>query len=448
MLRISRISRLVLGLIGCVVSAAVLATFCTVSLYFVYGGPVTAGQARLAASNLASALTTELTGTSNLEGDGSNSHGLLSLVADTVHLPLSDPLGMLSTDLLPTRLAPVPPVSPQPQAPDNPVTSVQQWQSTSQKLAIGWIPYTTASATIGRIEANPGMNVISPGWLMLWSSSGTVQDRTEPEVVTYAHAHHIKVWAMITNQFSGQLTHDTLSNPQSRQRLVASLARIAKEHHLDGLNMDFENVKAADQAVYTTFIGELHRALAPEHVTLSVDITPDIFFLQDVDAFFHAGLAANSDYVIVMAYDEHWQSDPTPGPVADVPWVSVAIDDLLNTGVPSDKLILGLPTYTYFWHVYQDGSVSGTPYATSSVLSILQSHSTSWRWLPDLGVGYARYPKPDGYEEVWFDTDQTMHQKLNLVNQLQLAGIAIWSLSFPAEHTWTTVAKALRQTLS
>ena len=45
-------------------------------------------------------------------------------------------------------------------------------------------------------------------------------------------------------------------------------------------------------------------------------------------------------YLFLMAYDESWDGDTTPGPVASFPWVEKSIQVLLAEGVSPQKIML------------------------------------------------------------------------------------------------------------
>lgn len=323
--------------------------------------------------------------------------------------------------------------------------SITTWAASSNKIAMGWLPSTSAAACIQMLKDNPGITVASPTWLHLSDAAGNISGQILPSVVTYAHQHHIQVWALIDNQFNATLTHQVLQNAKARANLEAELVYQAKQYHLDGINVDFENVAAADRDAFTKFIQELHAQLSPLHIMVSVDLSPDIVQLRDNEAFFHAGLAAAADYVVLMAYDEHWSNDQVPGPVADVPWVENAVNDLLDTGVPTDKLIVGTPFYTRFWYVHNDGHVTSEAVSDANVQGILQAHHATGTWNANLGLMYAKYSKPDGYMEVWYDTPNTLTSKLSLVNDDGLAGVAVWSLELSDRATWTTLVDTLHQ---
>ena len=54
-----------------------------------------------------------------------------------------------------------------------------------------------------------------------------------------------------------------------------------------------------------------------------------------------------ADYVVLMAYDEHYNGSDE-GPVASIDFVKKGVEDTLKE-VPADQLILGIPFYTRIW---------------------------------------------------------------------------------------------------
>lgn len=423
----------------------VLVSGCIGSLLLLYGGGSWQSGAQMEASSLAGLEVSELVGTTDYErSDQQGNHTLLSAFSQTLKLPFANPENIISSQL---PLAETP-VAMNAGAQTSLFHSLSKWEQDTKKIALGWIPYDSPTHTIHMIEQNPGITVISPKWLTASSDQGSIKVQTQSSVVDYAHTHNIKVWAMLDNQFEAGLTHTVLGSASTRQKMVQAVTDAAKQGHLDGVNVDFENIHSDDQDNFTKFVAELGASLHKIGVVLSVDITPDIVFLKDDAAYFHAGLAKYCDYVILMAYDEHWAGDSTPGPVADVPWVTRSMDDLLSTGVPAHKLILGLPFYARFWYMHRDGSVTSQAIAASHVDDVLKSHQAKGTWMDDLGVSYAKYDKPDGYMQVWYETDKTMDRKLSLANHFGLAGVAIWSLSLSDKESWGSMIQALRQSVS
>ncbi len=422
-----------------------LAGTCVASALLLFGQ---AGKARVASfegASLANVEVTELVGSASYaKTDSPQPHSLFQAVATGLHLPFSNPLSILTAEL-PQTLDSIQGGSTMQ---SSLFQSLTTWAEQNGKMTIGWATDASSSTLERLLVNNPGIHVLCPSWLQLATSTGDLTNHVQSDVVQFAHKRHIQVWAMLDNQFSRKLTRSVLENHNATQTLIDQITHTAKTSNLDGINIDFENIDPVNRDLFTTFIAVLHARLHSEKVSLSVDITPDIIMMNDDAEFFHAGLAGYCDYIVLMAYDEHWSNDQTPGPVADVPWVTNAVYDLLDTGVPTDKLILGLPFYARFWHVHQDGTVTSEAVGTRGVKSILNEHHATDAWNDVLGVRYAKYTKPDGYEEVWYEDSTTLARKLKLVNDSGLAGVAIWTLQLSDAQTWANLVQALRQSVS
>lgn len=388
---------------------------------------------------------TQLIGTKSYEKNDTSSHSsVFTSVVQRLKPAIPNPLTML-TDQLPLTTSQALHRS---QTESSLFRSITSFASSTGKIAMGWIPSTTAASCIAMLKSNPGINVASPVWFHLADASGNISGHALPTVVRYAHNRNIKVWVMVDNHFNASLTHQVLANPKAATNLADELAYQAKIFHLDGINVDFENVAATDRTAFTQFLKMLHQKLSAEKVDLSVDISPDIVPLRDNAAFFHAGISNIADQVILMAYDEHWSGDQSPGPVADLPWVKQSVYDLLNTGVPTDKLILGMPFYTRFWYVHKNGHITDQAVSDGHIQEILKKHHATGAFNQTLDLMYVRYTEPDGYMEAWYPNTQTLHDKFSLIGDNGLAGVAVWSLELSDRKTWSTMLSTLKHAIS
>ncbi|MFB5193063.1 glycosyl hydrolase family 18 protein [Alicyclobacillus fastidiosus] len=422
-------------------SIATSLTF-TVCLLAVFGGGLLVfghfpRMANLEVSELANMEVSQLVGTTTYsDKQASNNNSISEAISSILHLPFSNPLTMLTDQLPETNIQ----IEQQTSNQSSIVSPITSWAEQSKKIALGWLPSTSTAACITMLQQNQGINVAAPTWIHLSDASGNISEDILPDVVNYAHKHNIKVWAVMDNQvdgnFSPQVAHEVLQNPKARMNMVDELAYQSKVYHLNGINIDFEDIDYSDRNAFTAFIQELHSKLSAENVNLSVDISPDITPLDDDAAFFHAGLADYADEVVLMAYDEHWGSDADPGPVADIPWVEQSVNDLLDTGVPTDKLVLAMPLYTRFWYVHNNGIVTNAAYSVGSVEGILAAHNATGTWNAQLDLMYARYPKPGGYMEVWYPNERSYSDELAIVNDDGLDGIGVWSLDWFDNKTW------------
>ncbi len=135
---------------------------------------------------------------------------------------------------------------------------------------------------------------------------------------------------------------DVLADDSKRDYLRQQIVRFFVEFPAyRGLSLDIENLSDDAEGGYITFITELYGDLHPRKLKLYVNVgasTPDQELKQ---------IAANSDGVVLMNYDEH-QTTSEPGPIASQSWFVGNLQRVMKT-VPKDKLICAIGNYGYDW---------------------------------------------------------------------------------------------------
>ena len=121
------------------------------------------------------------------------------------------------------------------------------------------------------------------------------------------------------------------------------------------MNVDIENVTDIERDMYTDFVRLLREKL-PAGKTLAVAVAVNPWDLKRgwQASYDYKELAKNSDYLMLMAYDESYAGGPA-GPVASYSFVEKSIQKAL-TEVPKEKLVLGIPFYGRYW---KNGAVKG-----------------------------------------------------------------------------------------
>ncbi len=313
-----------------------------------------------------------------------------------------------------------------------------------KRLAIGWTLDTGTKNLEAVIQASQGLNVLAPKWLHVDGPNGALANNIEKAVVTYAHQHNVHVWAVVDNGFNANLTHSFLRYKDTQDRLIARLVTIVKQDNLDGINVDFEGISSQDRWNFSRFIEVLSQALHAIHRTVSVDLPPDIVFAQNDGPYNHKALASAADNIILMGYDEHWGGDAIAGPTASLPWVKQAVADMLKTGVPAQKLILGIPFYTQDWTVNQHGTVlSSNALSLVQTNQLLKAHNLAANWNRQLGVHFVRFKENGTTHEIWLEDNRSLLLTLQLVAQNHLGGAAAWYLGLEEPSTWSSLVMAV-----
>ena len=292
-----------------------------------------------------------------------------------------------------------------------------------------------------------GVNVISPCWFSISDAQGNItrQAEVDPAYVKAARQSGMKIWPLVTNGgFDPELTTALLQNPEGRQHVAAALVQLVREYGFDGINLDFENVAAADRDALTSFVTELAAALHQQGAVVSMDVT-----VPSEDAYWslcydRKALAAQVDALILMGYDEYPANGSQAGSVAGLPWVQTGIETILQSGVPADKLVLGMPLYMRLWSE-RDGKVRSRTLHMPDAQTLWQQKNLLRRWLPEEGQYYFEYTEAGTLYRVWQEDARSLALKSSLISRYDLAGAALWKKGVETEDVWPVLAESLRE---
>lgn len=318
----------------------------------------------------------------------------------------------------------------------------------AKRLTIGWVLDSGTADLDTIMEQSPGLSVLAPKWLEVDSPTGTLIGGAENGVVQKAKQLGIQVWPVVDNGFNGPMTHQFLAYRDRQDALINKLVHFTVQSGVAGLNVDFEGLLNEDRWNYARFIETLSVALHKVHKSLSVDLPPDYASGQNSGPYNHAALAKAANYIILMGYDEHWGGDPAPGPTASLPWVQSSVTDMLDTGVPADKLVLGVPFYTQDWTVNKNGEVlNSQALSLWQVRNILAQYHVKTTWNKGLGLRFGEYTVDGQEHQIWVEDNRSLLLTLELVARQHLAGAAAWYLGLEYPSTWLSLVDTVRSTI-
>ena len=290
-----------------------------------------------------------------------------------------------------------------------------------------------------KIPLMPGVNVVSPTWFKLSDTNGSISNTGSLEYVKWAKEQGYQVWGLFSNSFDPDLTRSAFQNFETRQNMIRKLLEYSQMYDLDGINIDIENVYPEDGPLITQFV----REAAPYFHNAGLIVSMDITFIAEGNwsAFYERDkLAKIVDYLIVMAYDEHWSTSPVAGSVASLPWVEMNLQKLLEV-VPNEKLVLGVPLYTRLWTVSDTGEVSSKSMSMEDVEQWLTENNIQPVYDQDTGQNYAELYVPEERVtyKIWLEDELSLSKRKQLAEKYKLAGIGSWSRHFANEKAWTAL---------
>lgn len=299
-----------------------------------------------------------------------------------------------------------------------------------------------------KIPNMSGLNVISPTWYELVDSSGNVSEKVSQTYLQWAEEQGYQVWALVSNAFDIDRTHAFLHDSKARRKFIDYMIDEAVTNGYHGINIDFENVYMADRDALTHFVNAFKVAAYANNLILSMDVTVMGGSDNWSKCYDHQKLGHIVDYLIVMTYDEFWQSSPISGPVASFDWVNKHMIQLASV-VQSEKLVLGLPTYTRVWREKPSNSkanamtTSATAIGMSAQNALIEKYDLELIWDDTDRLYYATFFEEDAHVKMWVETAETLSIRADLVNQLNLGGIALWRRGFETQDVWDALNQVI-----
>ena len=207
---------------------------------------------------------------------------------------------------------------------------IEETKQIEGKVNLVWDYYSTVSKAPDRTGTTiEGINVVSPSFFHL-NEDGELEENVGEageKYIEWAHNNGYKVWPMVQNSETGSLevTSNIMNDYNKRQELISQIIMYCVKYKLDGVNIDFENMKQEDKNMYSRFIIELEPRLKEIGMVLSVDVTaPDGSETWSL-CFDRNVIGDVADYIVFMAYDEYGASSNKAGTTSGYDWVELGV---------------------------------------------------------------------------------------------------------------------------
>ncbi len=208
-----------------------------------------------------------------------------------------------------------------------------------------------------------------------------------------------------------------------------------------GLSLDIENLSEESNPAYKAFIQELYGDLHERNLRLYVNVAVSA---TDNDL---KQIAANSDGIVLMNYDEH-QAESDPGPVASQEWFVGNLTRVMKV-VPKEKLICAIGSYGYDWTLSipnpKDRRHRKPQVLDTDDLNISEAWQRASDADADLNLDYdSLNPHFEYIDEdsnvrhvVWFLDGVTILNEMRAARGLGLQTFALWRLGREDSSLWS-----------
>ena len=285
------------------------------------------------------------------------------------------------------------------------------------------------------LQNTQGINVICPTWFDFKDTDGNITTLADASYVEEAHRQGILVWALCSDFAADVKGYDILSNTVSRNALEDNLVAETVRVGADGINLDYEFITKDSAPHYLQFIRELYIKCRKNGLSLSTDN-----FVPNAGKA-HYQLADQGyilDYVIFMAYDEHYKGSEA-GSVASYPWVESAVKSAVKL-VPEEKVVLGIPLFNRVWMTDKDGKLTLESGGMTKITEGAYKNTTP-TWDETCKQYYAEYKLKDVRYQYWIEDAESLKYKLDLIPAYHLAGFAGWKLGLESSDVWNLLSQ-------
>lgn len=322
------------------------------------------------------------------------------------------------------------------------------WHNVENDTANGYVLET--------IAGTKGLTTIAPTWFSISDTEGNIASIANSEYVNYAHQSKLDVWAVLRDFHGGissyDETYEVLSYTSKRENLINQVIAAALQSQVDGINLDFELISEECGEHYIQFVRELSVKCRQNDLVFSVNNYVPMPYNQHYHLKEQGAVA---DYVIIMGYDEHTDGSYEAGSVASYNYVKDGIENALEL-VPNTKLVNAIPFYTRLWletpktasELEAEAGTEAADYPnkiTSTAMGMEEAEDTiksagaETTWDDKTKQNYAEWETDGGTYKIWLEDSKSIEEKLKLIKENNLAGVAEWRLGWEKSNIWDLI---------
>jgi spore germination protein YaaH len=310
-------------------------------------------------------------------------------------------------------------------------------------------PWDEARGLRSLATADEVLTEVVPVWYTPTDTGGVVPSSSAQEAgsahgptATEARARGVRVLPAISNfrdgRWDGELVSAIVNDPGRRQAHVYAIRQLVVDSGWDGIDLDYESLRAADRAPYADFVRELGQDLRAAGKQLTVAV-PAKTAEPGTDSFQQAhdyrALGEAADAVVVMAYDHSW-STSAAGPIAPAPWVEEVMRFTVSQ-IPPEKVRLGVAAHGYDWLGRQ-----GTDLMWADAVALAEQHRATVRWDEGTQSPWFSYRDAAGRERtVWFENARSLAAKVEIAERSGVRAVRLWRLGGEDPEVWRILSQ-------
>jgi cellulose synthase/poly-beta-1,6-N-acetylglucosamine synthase-like glycosyltransferase/spore germination protein YaaH/peptidoglycan/xylan/chitin deacetylase (PgdA/CDA1 family) len=317
----------------------------------------------------------------------------------------------------------------------------------ARPLAVGFYVSWDENSRESLADHVDQLDVVSPQWIALAGAKGELEITSDPQaraIIASAKKppsllpgiHNAK-----DGVFNGPAADAVILDPAARKRLIQNLVQLAPKRGYAGYVFDFENLSPQAAQAYPGLVADARAALKPlgREVWVTAPFADDSWPLKR--------LAAASDAVMLMAYDQHWGTGQA-GPAAGQQWFEHELEQRMGELDPAHT-VLALGAYGYDWTLPKGADPGKAEAVTFNEATQIAHDSGAQPVMDDTELNPHFDYDADGHQHtVWFLDASTLYNQIKVADGFRPMGYALWRMGGEDQLSWKLLRHGFGQASS
>lgn len=250
----------------------------------------------------------------------------------------------------------------------------------------------------------------------------------------------VKLFATVNNgqsssNYDPDITTGMLNSEMNREDIIHQL--VDNIQKLDGICVNFGNLKTSDKQQFMQFIKELAAVLHANKKSIIVNVSN----IQYIDI---KKVSQVVDYIVIQPYFARTISSKTSGPISAINYVENTIKDIINKQVESSKIILEIPCFSILWTERKGTVINAERYNMHTALDYMNANKIDASIDKVSGQNYINYTKGITTYKMWLEDEYSVSQKTKLAVKYNLAGVSIYKSGMELKKIYNGIATILK----
>ena len=102
---------------------------------------------------------------------------------------------------------------------------------------------------------------------------------------------------------------------------------------------------------------------------------------------------------------------------------------------------MGIPFYTRLWTEKSSGDFTSQALGMADAQDAISKAGATATWDKSTRQNYAEWETDEGTDKIWLEDAASIEEKMKLIHNQKLAGVAEWRLGYETSDIWDLILK-------